>query len=163
MTIFLPRFLLRNISLLLLTMLMSSAIYARGIDDILKMKEQPAGIVFEVIEPGNDDWDWVIPKVENYTKRLRERFPDLPVVLVSHGREQFMLLKSDARENKQRQHALQSFMTSHDVTVHVCAVHASWLDKTPEDFVDFIDVAASSPAQINDYLKLDYELIMLKK
>ncbi len=146
-----------------LAVLASSVVYAGSIESILNLKEEPAGVVFEVIESGDDEWDWITPKVENYTKQLRLRFPDLPVVIVSHGREQFMLLKSTTSENKQRHQALQLFMTNNDVELHVCAVHASWHENTPEDFVDFVNVAASSPAQINDYLKLGYKLIMLEE
>jgi len=45
--------------------------------------------------------------------------------------------------------------------VQVCGTHASWRDKTPEDFPDYVDVVPSAPVQINDYEALGYEVIVL--
>ena len=45
--------------------------------------------------------------------------------------------------------------------VHVCGTHAGWFDVLPEDFPDYVDVAAAGPAQVNDYRALDYVLIVL--
>jgi len=156
-------FLKKQIFLSILVLLISKAVFANDLEDVLKLKQEPAGVIFEIIESSDNDWDWVIPKVANYTEQLRLRFPGLDVVMVSHGREQFMLLKSEHDENKQRQQALQSLISDKKIDVHVCAVHGSWYGNTAEDFVDFIDVAASAPAQINDYTNLGYELIVLEK
>ena len=49
-----------------------------------------------------------------------------------------------------------------DITVHVCGTHASWRGKVDEDFPDYVDVAVSGPAQINDYQALGYELVVLE-
>jgi len=46
-----------------------------------------------------------------------------------------------------------------NIHVHVCGVHASWRSMTAEDFPDYVDVAPSGPAQINQYRTLGYVVI----
>ncbi|MDM7321897.1 MAG: hypothetical protein P3W87_001115 [Gammaproteobacteria bacterium] len=46
--------------------------------------------------------------------------------------------------------------------MHVCGEHASWRDVTPEEFITNVDVA-SEPTQINDYLRLDWALVVTDK
>lgn len=37
--------------------------------------------------------------------------------------------------------------------------HASWRGNVPEDFPDYVDVAAAAPAKVNDYRALGYVVI----
>ena len=47
--------------------------------------------------------------------------------------------------------------------LHVCGVYSGWRDVKPEEYIDIVDVAASGPAKINDYINLGYQPIQLYK
>ena len=133
------------------------------VDRLIEAAEPPAGVVFEIIEGEVDALGWALPKVARLSERLRARFPDLSIAVVTHGREQFGLLANEADGPLAQLHAEARALQGQGIGLHVCAVHASWDGNVPEDFPDYVDVAASAPAQINDYLKLGFELIRLDK
>ena len=56
---------------------------------------------------------------------------------------------------------VEEMVNSNDVNVHVCGTHAEWKNKAPDDFPDYVNVSATGPAQIKDYVALGYELITL--
>ncbi len=146
--------------LLFLLLLLPSLAGAVTIDEIAARDRPPAGVVFEIVQGQADALDWAIPRVAADARRLRERFPGLPVAVVSHGFEQFALKRDGAAPGLHRQ--VQD-LVSDDVPVHVCGTHASWYDVTAEDFPDYIDVAPSGPAQINAYRELGYELLIVTR
>ena len=133
------------------------------IDRLLKAAEPPAGVVFDIIEGEVDALGWALPKVTRLSERLRAKFPDLSIAVVTHGREQFGLLASEANGPLAQLHAEAQALQGQGIGLHVCAVHASWDGNVPEDFPDYVDVAASAPAQINDYLKLGFEVVRLRQ
>ncbi len=128
---------------------------------LLALEAAPPGVVFEIVSWDGDALETTLPQAHEATRRLRERFPGLDVVIVSHGREQFALLSSEAAQAPQT-HAKVRSLLADDVTVHVCGTHASWRGKVDEDFPDYVDVAVSGPVQINDYQALGYELVVLE-
>lgn len=134
---------------------------ADSVAALLAAEEAPAGVVFEVATGDEDALVEVLPRLKTDIERLRARFPDLPVAIVTHGKEQFALTREN-RKNSPELHAItEELVTDKDVDVHVCGTHAGWFDILPEDFPDYVDVAAAGPAQINDYRALDYVLIVL--
>lgn len=133
------------------------------IDRLLQAEEEPVGVVFEILEDDDDALGWALPLVARYSAQLRQRFADLPIAVVTHGREQFGLLSMDADGLMAPIHDSARQLRSNDIDLHVCGVHAGWDGYTPEDFPDYVDVSASGPAQINDYRNLGYELILLQQ
>jgi intracellular sulfur oxidation DsrE/DsrF family protein len=128
---------------------------------LLARETPPPGVVFEIVSADDDALEKTLPQARDATRRLRARFPGLDVVVVSHGREQFALL-ADAAEARPRVHAaVRSLLAEEDVSVQVCGTHAGWYGKETEDFPDYVDVAVSAPAQINDYVALGYEVVLL--
>lgn len=117
-------------------------------------------MVFEVVEGSDDALKWAIPLINQYIQQLRHRFPELSVAVVSHGSEQFGLLKSEARNNQKVHKSVQSLVLN-NVPVHVCATHASWRDKRAIDFPDYVDVTPSGPSKIHDYQFMGYILITI--
>ncbi len=103
------------------------------INQILAEQNPPFGVVFEIVEGNGDALQWAIPAVNGYVKQLRERFPDIGLAVVSHGREQFGLMKSKRQQNPKVHKDVQSLVAS-DVPVHVCGTYASWQGKTAGDF-----------------------------
>ena len=49
------------------------------------------------------------------------------------------------------------------VNLHVCGAHSSWRNIDPSEYIEIVDVAGSAPAQINDYIKLGYQHILIQK
>ncbi|MDH3715466.1 MAG: DsrE family protein [Gammaproteobacteria bacterium] len=131
---------------------------AGEVEELLKLDSAPPGVVFEIIASRDDFLEQALPGVRQDIARLRERFPDLEFAVVSHGSEQFALLK-DERHTYAATHSLTQSLVADEVPVHVCGTHASWRQMSEDDFPDYVNVAASGPAQINDYLALDYVLI----
>ncbi|MBV2089643.1 MAG: DsrE family protein [Candidatus Thiodiazotropha sp. (ex Ctena orbiculata)] len=132
------------------------------IERLLKAEEEPAGVVFEILEDDDDALGWALPKVAKLSARLRERFPDLAIAVVTHGREQFALLANEADGLLAPIHEDARQLQTDEIDLHVCGTHASWDGYTPEDFPDYIDVSPSGPAQIRDYQNLGFVLIMLQ-
>ncbi|MCW8964767.1 MAG: DsrE family protein [Gammaproteobacteria bacterium] len=145
---------------LLLGMLLPGWLYADSLDEILALKEAPTGVVIEIVKSGAADLEELLPKIQNATRQLRKRFPDLPVAVVSHGQEQFALTSNNIKNYNKLETGVKN-LVSDDVDVHVCATHASWYDITPEDYPDYIDVSPTGPAQINDYVNLGYIMLDL--
>ena len=140
-----------------------SAIASDGtvaIDHILKQDEAPAGIVFEIVSDDEDFLDEILPDLKIAISKLRQKFPDLSMAIVTHGKEQFALASSNSNNNKNA-HSLTKELVKDDIDVHVCGTHAGWYGVSPEDFPDYVDVSPAGPTQIDDYEEMGYELIFL--
>lgn len=160
---------MRSIHFFLFALLASTALVAGSasagaqdqINQIMASQEAPFGIVFEIVEADDDALQWAIPEVNRYVQQLRERFPEIGLAVVSHGTEQFGLMKSRQEENAPVHQIVQSLLAS-DVPVAVCGTHASWRNKNAGDFPDYVDVAPSGPAEISNYQDMGYELVVLE-
>jgi intracellular sulfur oxidation DsrE/DsrF family protein len=134
---------------------------AASVDELLAGKEAPYGVVFEIVSGDEDLLRELLPVVKRDIERLRERFPKLPIAIVSHGNEQFALTTG----NQQREPALQDLaselVTGQEVSLHVCNAYASMFGIAAEDFPDYVNVSAHGPEQIKDYRALDYRVITL--
>jgi intracellular sulfur oxidation DsrE/DsrF family protein len=135
--------------------------WSYDIDTLLARDEAPAGVVFEIVSDEYGLLGKLLPSVKQNILKLRERFPDLPVAVVTHGTEQFDLLNEHRRTQTQAHTLVEELVASNEVDVHVCGTHAEWYGKTPEDFPEYINVSAAGPAQISDYESMGYEIIVL--
>ena len=150
-------------TILLLFLSPLSATNQKEIDHILKMDSAPFGVIFEVVEGKADALDWAIPKIKEYAKLLRAKFPDIGIAVVSHGKEQFGLLKSNQKNNKEVHKTVKSLVQDDSIPVHICGTHASWYNKTAADFPDYVEVSPAGPTEINNYEEIDYELVMMQE
>jgi len=132
-------------------------------DKILKSETQPFGVVFEVIESNADELDWVFPRIQKYAESLRQRFPEVGIAVVSHGKEEFGLLKESQNKRKKVHKLVKSLVKDQNITVHVCGTHASWYDKKPEDFPDYINVSPAGPTEIENYMDMGYVHVVIQK
>lgn len=130
----------------------------RQVDQLLQQAEPPVGVVFEIVTSDAGGLEWALPLTRRYIEQLRQRFPELPLAVVTHGREQFALQNSASQSQAEVHRQVQS-ITGNDIPVYVCGTYAGWRGLTPEDFPDYVTVAAAGPAQVNDYLALGYTLI----
>jgi intracellular sulfur oxidation DsrE/DsrF family protein len=147
--------------LAIISLLISTSLWATDFDSILAQKEAPAGVVIEIVSDEDGLLSDLLPAIKQEIKRLRQRFPDLPVAIVSHGSEQFDLTTKNQKQESTAHKITRELVTTEEVDVHVCGTHAGWYGVTPEDFPDYVDVTTAGPAQINDYESLGYELIVL--
>jgi intracellular sulfur oxidation DsrE/DsrF family protein len=58
---------------------------------------------------------------------------------------------------------MKSFIADSSVDIHVCGNFASYQQLGGDDFLNFVDVTPSAPAQPNDDLNPGFELIRLEK
>ena len=143
---------------LVLLALLSSSAFAESLSDILELNEAPPGVVFEIVEAGGDSWYATRPMLLKAIDKLHAKFSDLDIAVVSHGSEQFAFTKKNQTKYKSLHDTVKD-LGDKNIHVHVCGVHASWRSMTAEDFPDYVDVAPSGPAQINQYRELGYVVI----
>jgi intracellular sulfur oxidation DsrE/DsrF family protein len=134
---------------------------ASSFEKILAMDTAPPGVVIEIVSNDEELLRSLLPQVRINIEKLRGRFPELPIAIVSHGTEQFMMMSDKAEEEQGTHRIVESLTKSDNVEFHVCGTHASWFDVMPEDFPDYVNVTPAGPTQIANYEELDYELIVL--
>lgn len=133
------------------------------IDPLLQAKETPAGVVFEIATSKDDSLNWALPLIKDYIGQIRQRFPGVHIVVVTHGREMFALQKSNHDKSAAPARQLTRQLVQDGVSLHVCGTYAARKGLGEEDFPDYVNVAAAGPAQINDYIAVGYVRIRLKK
>ena len=131
------------------------------VEEILALKEAPAGIVFEIVTGESNSLQWALPETQNYIKELRSRFPKLDIAIVTHGDEQFALKANNNKKYKKVHSLTQQLVQKDNIPLHVCGTYAGWKGVSEEEFPDYVDVAAAGPATINDYIALGYILIKI--
>jgi len=139
----------------------STQLLATDMATLLTEKQAPEGVVFEIVSDEDDLLEELLPAIKSHIEKLRTRFPDIPIAIVSHGKEQFALTSKNSTSDKQTHTLVKQLVKSNDIDVHVCGTHASWYGITPEDFPEYVDVTTAGPAQINDYEEIGYEVIVL--
>lgn len=127
-----------------------------ALNEILERSTPPAGVVFELVESDRTALEHLIPQVTRHVETLRERFPGLPIAVVSHGNEQFALERERAEEYSPLHREVERLTGEGEVPVHVCGAYAQMHGVDEEDFPDYVDVAPSGPAQIRNYEELGY-------
>jgi len=156
--------LLRNLWVLVFSLVLGVTSLAQANEDkvnqVLAMETAPEGVVFEVVSGNKDYLKSALDRFEVYQKQLKEKFPEIELAIVSHGREQFSLTKQNQMTFKGTHEQVQR-ITDSDVPVHICETHASWYDISAEDFPDYVSVSAQAPQQIRDYQELGFLLIVL--
>ena len=132
-----------------------------AVDQIVTSGQPPEGVVFDLVTWGDHSWDWAAPMLQSLTSQLSRRYPGLEMALVSHGFELFDLSERSGNASRPSVRQLQG-LADDGLSVHVCGRYASTRFYQPEDFLPFVDVAASGEAQVEDYLRLGYVRIELE-
>ena len=154
---------MRWIVLLMVGLAAGSAGAQREIDELTGSDEPPAGVVFEIVEGDEDALAWALPLVSQFSERLRQRFPGLPIAVVTHGSEQFGLLASRTDVPFDTIHEEALLLHGQQVDLHVCGVHAGWYGNDEADFPAYVDFAVSGPARIRDYENFGYVLVPIRE
>lgn len=154
------RFLFFWIGLLALTGTAGAA--PLSLDELLARPVAPHGVVFEIVDRDPRALDVALPWVKQASQRLKARFPDLPMALVTHGQEMFALQTGERTDNP-AVHQLAETLSRDGIPVHVCETYAGWRGVGAENFPAYIDVAPAGPAQIHNYEALDYMRLVVPK
>ena len=157
--------LLRAALLMLCTWLPMGAAAANSLtlEQLLARATPPAGVVFEIVDRDPQALEFALPWVRQAAEKLEERFPGLPMALVSHGQEMFALQEKDKAKNAALHEQVQSLKRDKGIPVHVCETYAGWKGVAPEAFPAYVDVAPSGPTQNNNYLALDYHRLVVPR
>jgi intracellular sulfur oxidation DsrE/DsrF family protein len=140
----------------------ASASESVTLDEVLALQEEPDGVVIEIVTGSADALKWALPESQNYITELKKRFPDMPIAIVTHGREQFALTRKNQDGNK-KVHSLTQALKKQGIQLHVCGTYAGWEGLTDEDFPEYVDVSAAGPAQINDYKAVGFLHIIINE
>ena len=132
-----------------------------SVDDVLQYPDAPSGVVFEIVESAPERLAPALSQAQGDAIRLRGKFPEMPIAIVSHGREQFALLSANEGRFEDA-HRLSDQLINSGVEISVCGVHAERQGKTPEDFSKQIDVSAEGPARIRDLEALGYLRVRIR-
>ncbi|MDJ0833600.1 MAG: DsrE family protein [Gammaproteobacteria bacterium] len=132
------------------------------INRLLASEQAPDGVVFELISWDDKTWQWAAPMIADFRRQLQQKYPGIDVAVVSHGGEQFQLTKSAAPQQPRAIAQLQG-LTEDGVNLHVCGTHSYWNDVEESAYLDMVNISPSGPAQVNDYIKLGYTHILLRK
>jgi intracellular sulfur oxidation DsrE/DsrF family protein len=154
------------ILIVVLFLMACQTLYAEAdhtVDHLLEQNEAPEGVVFEIITDDDDGLEWAMPRTQQYIKQLHEKFPQLEIAVVTHGREMFALQKRDIDGYQDVHKQVQSLIQDEHVSLHACGTYAGWRGLTSEDFPAYVDVTASGPATINDYIALGYVKIIIEE
>ena len=123
---------------------------AETIEMLLAKDTPPPGIVFDIDEWDNEALQWAIPLVRSYVDRLRARFPGLDIVVVSHGDEEFALMKY-AEPDFGVLHQQVEALVADQVPVHVCAGHAVMSGYSENGFIDSVDKVSAGVETVAEY------------
>ncbi len=148
------------IGLLLLAVVLPASAN-RDVDALLARDTPPNGVLFEIVTGDPYALDDLLPLAADAAVRLRGRHPDLEIVVLTHGSEQFALL-DDERSAQPELHGKVRSLVAEGVPVEVCGNHASWRGKWEDDFPDYVVVADSASAQVARYRERGFEVIRLR-
>lgn len=132
----------------------------QDVDKLLAATEAPVGVVFEVVTGSGDNLDAILTQIHDWTKSLKKRFESLPVVVISHGQEQFSLTSDVLAKNTALQQALTT-IRSDDVPVMVCGNHASLRGVDTASYPQEIDVVKTAPATVRELRARRYAVIIV--
>lgn len=131
------------------------------VEKMISQQEAPTGVVFEIVTGSANSLKWALPQTQKLIKKLRARFPNLEIAIVTHGNEMFALKTTNNKKFNKVHSLTQQLVQDANVPVHVCGTYANWKNVSEEEFPDYVDVTAAGPATINDYIALGYDLIKL--
>ncbi len=132
----------------------------RDIAFILGAENPPKGVVFEVISGQESDLRPALESIQIAIDKLKQRHPNMRFAVVSHGREQFGLLKTRQSTLPKIHQQVKNLVQQH-VPVAVCGTHAAWNGNSPHDFPDYVEVPPSGPGEILRYQRQGYALIRI--
>jgi intracellular sulfur oxidation DsrE/DsrF family protein len=129
---------------------------------ILDSSIAPEGVVFEIETLDAVALQNLTPFVLQQINLIKAVFPEVDIAVVSHGVEEFALLKQSQSQFAGLHQLLNDLVAQKGVSVHVCGAVAGLKALAQEDFPDFVSFSASGMAQVNDYKALGYTIVNIQ-
>ena len=132
------------------------------VNAIIKAEKPPVGVVFDIDEWDNEALTWAVPAIEQYVQQLHARFPGLNIAIVSHGDEEFALMRR-ARNRFADVHTKVKSLVDKDVQFHVCAGHALMNGQSESEFVKFVKPVPEGVVAVAEYRLQGYVYIRVQQ
>jgi intracellular sulfur oxidation DsrE/DsrF family protein len=129
---------------------------------ILTAGEPTSGVVFSIMEYDADALQRGLERLVGYVRKLRESYPQMPIVLLSHGEEMSALTAVQGSAQERMQAALRDMIERYQVRVQVCEGQAALQGLGPGDFAAFVETVPSAQAQLRDDRELGIAHITLE-
>ncbi|MDZ7754494.1 MAG: hypothetical protein U5S82_23310 [Gammaproteobacteria bacterium] len=147
---------LLSVTLLWVATAMAASPEAR-VDELLAGPE-PRGIVFEVVEWDIDQLQAVMPRIEALVARVRARRPNLPVVVMSHGEEQFGFMQGHLNRRPQLRSIVEALHRD-DVVIQVCGGYAVMSGYDSRRFTPLVTPVAEAVGALAQYRRDGYAIV----
>ncbi|WP_018649362.1 MULTISPECIES: DsrE family protein [unclassified Thioalkalivibrio] len=138
------------------------AVPSSKVEALLEKTELPDGVAFEIVENDRAALSALLPEIQANIRVLRQRDPDLPIAVVTHGAEQFTLTRAEAVAHGSLHAEIESLVMDDGVNVVVCGTFAGWRDLEPDAFPEHVEVATAAPDRLNDLEAAGYTVIRLR-
>ena len=130
------------------------------VGEILMESPPPSGVVFEVLTHEPSTWPKVLSYIKQSVKRLRAKHTDMSFAIVSHGMEEFSLLKKEREKNVAVHRQVQSLLKD-NIKLEVCGTFAEWSGYDKNDFPDYVTIVDQAPRSIEFYEEDGFSVIVI--
>ena len=127
---------------------------------ILEASPAPGGVVFEMLTHEPSTWPKALSYINRSIKRLRSKHADMSFVIVSHGMEEFALLKDESSKNADVHRQVQGLLKD-NIKVEVCGTFAEWNGYDKNDFPDYVTIVEQAPRSIESYEEDGFSVIVI--
>ncbi|HDP88802.1 MAG TPA: hypothetical protein ENN42_02440 [Thioalkalivibrio sp.] len=142
----------------LLALVLSAGARAGEVDVLLASDTPPHGVVFEFASGDQELLEQHLPALRGDITRLRERFPDLSIEIVSHGLE-VLSLTIENEDFYPWAHRVTRELAREGIPLTVCGAYAESFGVFAEEFPYYVQVLPSGPAHMDNLMQLDYILV----
>ncbi len=132
------------------------------LDAVIKLKQAPKGVVFEIVGGDARSLQSAIQRIKRYKNVIKTRFPESNFVVISHGIEQFALTKDKQNEHTELHKQVQGLVKDDQIPLQVCGSFAGMMGVEENEFLAYIEVVDAAPAQIEHYKYMGYRLIEME-
>ena len=129
------------------------------VNAILTGDKAPVGVVFEMVGGDADSLSAAILRSEEYRQKLKARYPQMKYVVLTHGLEQFSLLKENQRDYPKLHKQVQSLINDSKVPVQVCGSFADMMGVDTKGFVKSVTVVHAAPLALEEYVEQGYVIV----
>ena len=83
--------------------------------------------------------------------------------MVSHGQEQFSLLRENESSYGDTHQLARAFLAEQSVPVQVCGNHAGMYGHRADAYPDYVEVVDAAPREIRRYREQGYEVVVVRR
>ncbi len=130
-----------------------------AIEQLIASKSPPIGVVFEIVGGNDKTLLAALKRSEHYIAQLKQQYPRLKFVIISHGYEQFSLQTSHQAQHLILHDQVQQMVQNENVPLQVCGALARNESVKASAFPDYVEVVSSGPQAIQNYIQQGYQLI----